>query len=188
MEGTFYHTRKSVKEYIQMAEGIDGKDLIDRLQKTLPKGASLLELGSGPGKDYRILSTDYKVTGSDFSSEFLKHLKNQFPKGEFLLLNAETLETDRKYDAIYSNKVLHHLADSALENSIQRQAKILNPGGIICHSFWAGEGSETYNGLLVNYHMEEGIQNLFGIEFEHLLILRYREFEENDSILYIGRK
>lgn len=186
--GKYYNTKDSVEEYIRLAKGYDGKQNIVLLKEFLTSGSELLEIGSGPGTDWEILNTFYKVLGSDFSKEFLKHLRATYPGGEFIELDATTLETDRTFDGIYSNKVLHHLEDEDLEASVKRQFEILKPGGLVCHTFWKGEDSEIYNDLFVNYHTETGIRTLFKKNFDPLLVKFYKEFEEGDSILYIGRK
>lgn len=186
--GDYYKTKKSVEEYIKMAKGHDGATIIVEFKNFLPAKAHVLEIGSGPGTDWSILQNYYKITGSDNSPEFLKRLNAKFPDGAFLPLEAATLKTDLKFDGIYSNKVLHHLEDEALGASIKRQSEILNPGGVVCHTFWRGEDSETYNDLFVNYHSDTGLRELFEDHFEPLLIKYYKEFEEGDSILYIGKK
>jgi cyclopropane fatty-acyl-phospholipid synthase-like methyltransferase len=186
--GKYYNTKESVDEYIKLALDHDGKQIIIQLKEFLPAGSGLLEIGSGPGTGWKILSEFYKVLGSDFSQEFLKHLRVSYPGGEFREMDATTLETDRTFDGIYSNKVLHHLEDEALEASIKRQSEVLNPGGIVCHTFWNGEDSEVYNDLFVNYHSDTGIRTLFEEHFDLLLIQFYKEFEKGDSILYIGKK
>ncbi|MEL6538879.1 MAG: class I SAM-dependent methyltransferase [Bacteroidota bacterium] len=188
MESAYYHTPESVAEYIKMAEGFNGQELIDQLQVHLPPGSQVLELGTGPGTDWQILSKAYTVTGSDLSAEFLKHLQTTHPKGHFLELDAATLETNQTFDGIYSNKVLHHLQDEALQQSISRQAHVLNPKGILCHSFWKGEGSEVFKGMYVNYHQGEELAEVFGQHFDILALKAYAEFEENDSFLLIARK
>ena len=78
-------------------------------------------------------------------------------------------------------KVLQHLKDDQIEDSVGRQYELLNPGGIICHSFWKGEGSEVFKGMFVNYHSPESLTGLFGEKFELLLMEEYPEFEEGDS-------
>ncbi len=188
MEGAYYKTKESVDEYIRLAEGVNGKLLIEKLKNYLPLNASLLEIGSGPGTDWKILNEYYEVVGSDSSLEFLSRLKENIPNGQFLELDAVTLTTDQTFNGVYSNKVLHHLKEHELETSMQRQVEILDPGGIVCHSFWRGEGSEIYNGLFVNYQTEKRIQNIFEKNFEVLLIESYKEFEAGDSILLIGKK
>ena len=186
--GRYYHTRKSVQEYIKMAEGHDGRLLISRLKDFLPAGSRVLEIGSGPGTDWKLLRENYQVTGSDNSLEFLKHLRKTYPEGEFIDLDAGSLKIKDQFHGIYSNKVLHHLEDDALMTSIKRQHELLHPEGIVCHSFWYGQDSEFYNDMFVNYHSDEGIRILFGEYFEHKLFHYYKEFEKADSFLYIGQK
>lgn len=188
MEEHYYQTKASVKEYIKAAEGFNGKLLIEKLREYLPSGSSLLEIGSGPGTDWNILEKDYQVVGSDNSTEFINYLISNNPDGKFIELDAVTLDTDQSFDGIYSNKVLHHLKDEELLASIKKQHELLNPGGIICHSFWKGEGSEIFKGLYVNYQSEQNLQYFISGTFEILLLENYAEFENDDSILLLGRK
>ena len=188
MSDTYYKTKESVEEYINLAKDVNGGELIEKLKKFLPPNALLLEIGSGPGTDWNILNDTYTVVGSDNSTEFLNHLTANNPDGDFFELDATTLDTDKKFDGIYSNKVLHHLKDEELEASVKRQYEILNSNGIICHSFWKGEGSEIFKGLFVNYHSETALNKYFKDHFEILLLEPYKEFEEGDSLLLIGKK
>jgi ubiquinone/menaquinone biosynthesis C-methylase UbiE len=188
MNDSYYKTKESVEEYIKMAEGFDGSELIEKLHNYLPSKSVLLEIGSGPGTDFQLLKKNYSVTGSDYSTEFLKRLMRNYKNDEFLNLDAITLETDRKFDGIYSNKVLQHLTNEELRKSVLRQVEILNSNGIICHSFWKGEGDEVFNGLFVNYQTNDSLSVLFENYFEILLLEEYNEFEDGDSLLIIGKK
>lgn len=188
MAENYYKTKESVEEYILLAKDVSGADLIEKLKKFLPAQSTLLELGTGPGTDWNILSQAYTVVGSDNSQEFLSHLKSSNPSGRFIELDAITLNIDEHFDGIYSNKVLHHLKNDELTHSIERQHDILNPEGVICHSFWRGEGSEVFKGLFVNYHTEEALRAYFEKYFEILVLDQYAEFEEADSLLLIGKK
>jgi len=184
----YYKTKESVQEYIQLAKDVDSAQLIERLKTYLTPGSSLLEIGSGPGTDWNILNNDYEVIGSDFSEEFITHLKSTIPDGTFIQLDAITLETDSKFDGIYSNKVMQHLKTEELMASISKQTGLLEENGIICHSFWKGEGDEEFKGMYVNYHSENDIKELFAHSFEILELASYKEFEDNDSIVVIAKK
>ena len=188
MKGAYYKTKETVDEYIKLAKDANGNQLIQKLEQVLPLHSVLLEIGSGPGTDWKILNKSFHIIGSDNSTEFLKHLVSKNPNGEFLELNAITLQTDKKFDGIYSNKVMHHLTDNELADSIKRQYEILKPKGIICHSFWSGEGSEIFKGLFVNYHEEVCLKVFFKAYFEILSIEYYKEFDNEDSLLLLGRK
>jgi cyclopropane fatty-acyl-phospholipid synthase-like methyltransferase len=188
MNDNYYKTKESVEEYIKLATDADGGQLIEKLNIYLPLNSLLLEIGSGPGTDFQILKKDYRVVGSDYSAEFLNRLMSNNEKDEFLNLDAVTLRTDKIFDGIYSNKVLQHLTDKQLRKSILRQVDLLNLNGIICHSFWKGEGDELFKGLLVNYQTDETLRVLFEDYFEILLLEEYNEFEDGDSLLLIGKK
>ena len=188
MKAGYYNTKESVEEYIRLSKDVNGSLLIERLDKFLLKGSKLLEIGTGPGTDWNILNTNYLLVGSDNSTEFLNHLNTNYPHGNFVQLDASKLDTNENFDGIYSNKVMHHLKDNEFHYSIKRQHQILNSEGIICHSFWKGEGSETFKGLFVNYHSKESLIGNFKDYFEILVLEQYAEFEDGDSLLLIGKK
>ena len=184
----FFDTEKGVEKYIKMAEGYDGAGLINILQRYLPEKSTLLELGMGPGKDLDILREIFTATGSDNSKIFLDKYKKHNPKVDLLKLDAVTLQTDKKFDCIYSNKVLHHLTRDELKKSLQRQCEILNPNGIAFHSFWKGDEDENYDGMLfVRYQIKE-LEDIIGNFFDILTINVYDEMEKDDSIYIILRK
>ena len=181
--------KKNVLEYIEMTKGYDGHDLIDILQKYLPDGSTLLELGMGPGKDLDVLAEHYKVTGSDRSLLFLDRYRKLNPSADLLQLDALKLETERKFDCIYSNKVLHQLTTEELRQSFRRQAELLNTGGIALHSLWYGDKPEEQHlGFRLFYYTEETLQQVIGEEFEVVQITREKDIEEGDSLAIVLRK
>ena len=64
----YYDNEKNARDYIEMAEGYDGRELIKVLKQYLPDGASLLELGMGPGVDLELLNQSYQVTVREFQN------------------------------------------------------------------------------------------------------------------------
>lgn len=188
MPEEYYKTKESVEEYINLAKDVDSSQLIEKFAHVLAEKSTLLEIGSGPGTDWKSLSKLYNVTGSDFSTDFLYYLRSNNPEGEFLELDAISLKTDKTFDGIYSNKVLHHLKDDELITSVKNQYSILQPTGVICHSFWKGEGSEVFKGMFVNYHTQFSLEKNFSTYFDILSIEEYKEFDDNDSFVLIGRK
>lgn len=171
-----------------MAEGYDGKSLIDILKKFLPKGSTVLELGVGPGKDLKLLKKYYTVTGSDISKIFLDLYRKNNPQADLMLLDAITVKTDRKFDCIYSNKVLHHLSKTELRESLRRQDIALKKDGILFHSFWKGSKEEEEFGLKFVYYTKKKLIKMIGNIFEILQIDEYGEMKDNDSIYLILKK
>lgn len=179
---TYFNDKEKVSQYIEMAQGFDGKELIDILKKHLKEGSTVLELGMGPGKDLDILKEYYKAYGSDNSQAFLDVYKENHEDSQVLLLDAVTIDTEMKFDCIYTNKVLIHLTKQELEKSIARQHKVLNDKGLLFHSFWRGNKEEMYDGLRFVYYEKDQLINAFKDLFKIIDIDYYTEEEEDDSI------
>ena len=184
----FFHLEKNIENYIQMAEGYDRRELIAELTKNLARNSTVLEIGMGPGTDLDLLEDYFQVTGSDYSEIFINRYKKKHPNAKLVVLDAITLETDCIYQGLYSNKVLIHLTRDELKKSIKRQAKILEPNGIICHSFWHGNKEENYDGLISIYYTVEQLENIFQEFFSIIKIEKYKEMEPEDSLFIIAKK
>lgn len=183
----FYNSEKGVADYIKMADGYDGQELIAELQTHLKPASTILELGMGPGKDLDMLKVHYTATGSDLSQLFLDRYSATNPEADIIKLNAVSIDTDRHFDAIYSNKVLHHLNDEELATSIARQADVLNAGGLVMHAFWYGGRTEEIAGMSFHYHNEDYLQRAFADRFAIVKMERYVEMEDEDSIYVVAR-
>ena len=188
MDSNFYKDKRSVEKYIQMTRDYNGLPLIQKLKLYLPPQLKVLELGSGPGSDFEILQKDYQVIGSDYSLEFLNRLKARFPHDIFLELDATKLATELSFDGIYSNKVLHHLSNEELEFSVRRQYEMLNPGGIVCHLLWKGNGSNIFKGMFVNNHTKATLKAFFAPYFKPLELVSFSDFNKEDTLLFIGAR
>jgi SAM-dependent methyltransferase len=184
----FYDSPERVEQYVEMAKGYDGRELIEEMHRYLAAGSRVLEIGMGPGVDLDLLRTYFDATGSDASEVFIQRFLATHPDASVLKLDAVTLDTDRRFDAIFSNKVLHHLKPTDQEASLQRQAAILNPGGYAFHSFWYGNEVEEIEGLLFHQHTENSLQSLVEPYFEVVELRRYTEMEPDDSLFAILRR
>jgi cyclopropane fatty-acyl-phospholipid synthase-like methyltransferase len=184
----YFDDEKNVKGYIEMVERYDGSELIDVLLKHLGKGSSLLELGMGPGKDLDILAENYKVTGSDLSQVFIEIYRKDHPEADVMLLDAVKVDTDRKFDCIYSNKVLHHLKREELKESFRNQLAGLNEGGLLFHTFWRGDKEEMMHDLRFVYYNAKTIMEAVGEGYILVEMTSYTEAEDNDSFHLILKK
>ncbi len=184
----YYDSDENVEEYARMAESYDGRALIDVLRKHLKNDSTVLELGMGPGKDMKLLSEHFQVTGSDNSVVFLDRYRQENPDADLVLLDAVTVDIERRFDCIYSNKVLHHLTKPQLKESLQQQARALNSLGILLHSFWYGDKVEEFSGLRFIYYTEVSLSEVIGDEYEIIESERYTEMEVNDSFYVVLRK
>ena len=156
----------ALKEYVAMCEGLDGRALVERLRQLVPAHSRVLEIGSGPAIDLLILSESFEVTGSDPSAAFRRRFARLHAdqKIDYLDLDARTLKVEvpaAHYDAIYSNKVLHHLEPEAHRASVAAQRNLLTLGGVVLHSYWHGAHNSKHGDLLLNQYRADALQELW---------------------------
>jgi trans-aconitate methyltransferase len=188
MEQNYYENEANVENYSKFTPAHDGALLVDVFSAWLPEGSTVLELGMGPGKDYKLLSQRFTVTGSDFSNAFLQRYRAQDPAAELLQLDARTLDTERSFDAIFSNKALIHLSAAELQQSFDRQHDRLNDAGVIMHSFWNGEGQKQFDELTLVYHNERELTAMLEDSFDILALELHAKMAEGDSIFVVARR
>lgn len=184
----YYDDEDHVKHYLDMVKDDEATLMRSIINRYLKPGMSVLELGSGPGKDYAAIKDSYDVTASDASDIFVRHLKHTYRDARVLKLDAQNFQVDSLYDAILSNKVLQHLTTLELKQSLESQYAALTEEGMIIHSFWYGTGEETYDGLRFVYYDEAVLKQIFENTFEILEMTRYNEMEDGDSIYLIAKK
>ena len=75
-----------------------------------------LDLGCGGGFIAYVLSLIARSsTGVDISENAIAYANNQFKRPKFICMNfTELLETDNKYDFIYSSEIIEHVSDVSL--------------------------------------------------------------------------
>jgi len=188
MDLNFYENEQNVDHYTKFTPAHDGALLIDTFSENLPENSTVLELGMGPGKDFKVLSERYSVTGSDLSKLFLQRYREKDSSAKLLHLDARTLETDQTFDAIFSNKALIHLSPEELQQSFDRQHEVLNAGGLIMHSFWHGEGSGEFGDLTLVRHNETDLADMLDGAFDILKLEQHAKMAEGDSIFVLARK
>lgn len=114
-----------------------GEGILSYLQ---PKpGETILDLGCGTGDlTSEIFQTGAKVIGVDNSAEMIQAAKNKFPSIEFLQADARIMNFDVRFDAIFSNAVLHWIKEKDLV--IRQMYLLLKENGRIVLEF-GGKGN-----------------------------------------------
>lgn len=183
----FYDDTTNVKEYLKMCEGYDGQALYTELAKYLKEGSSLLELGCGGGADAVSLNKRYNYTGSDLSDAFLEVCHKEYSDINFIKMDVLKLSLDKHYDAVFSNKVLHHLNHEELKTTLKQQVKLLSDDGIIAHSFWLGDEDKEMFDMLFTYYKKEVLLEIISEHFNVLSTYLYKEFQADDSLFIIAK-
>ena len=186
-DATLYDTKEGVEHYAAMAKGYDGRIHIERLNQLLAPGSEVLELGMGPGVDLDLLAKSFTVVGSDRSRAFLDRYARRHADAEVLRLDAVTIDTTKRFDCIYSNKVLHHLTVEELTRSLRRQAEVIRPNGLLLHGLWSGDATENHHGLHSQQYTAETFAAAMPPTLEIVECTPYQEMTPDDSIRVVLR-
>ncbi len=181
----YYDDPKNVADYFMLTQDIDSREVVETFREYLDPGATVLELGMGPGKDFELLNQYFRATGSDRSKIFLERYRQKDQQADLVRLDAITMETDRRFDAIYSNKVLHHLTKAELEQSLRAQLRVLKPDGILFHTFWYGQDEGELPGLRYVYYTEDSFREVLDNRAEIITAQTYAEMDKKDSIYFV---
>jgi 2-polyprenyl-3-methyl-5-hydroxy-6-metoxy-1,4-benzoquinol methylase len=117
-----------------------------RLVQCLPPGGSVLEIGSGPGRDADFIeSLGAKVRRTDAAQAFLDLMAERGKPAE--LLNVVTDALGGPYDAVLAMGVLIHVEREQIAPVLRKIHAALKPGGALLVAMREGEG-ETDGGCL----------------------------------------
>ncbi len=186
----YFKNRKNVDLYTKMMADYDNSFVINQVNKILPNGSSVLELGMGTGVDLISLSQTYNVVGSDNSIFFIEDFKSKSDI-EVTVLDAIDVGINRNFDCIYSNKVLQHLTKKDFIISLVNQFSHLKNNGIIFATLWAGKYKEEFEfdgELRFVYYNELILKEIIPKDLEIEKIISYSEYETNDSLILVIRK
>lgn len=188
---SYFMKKENVEMYKSALQDYDGSWVIERLSEHLSKGKDILELGMGTGLDYELMCENYNVLGTDSSPIFVEQYKTKNPYSNVMLLDAREIRLDKKFDCIFSNKVLHLLSKDDFIKSLGEQYNSLNDDGIIFMTLWHGEYNVYWlfdDTFRVTYYGVKDIENIVANQFNIVKIEMYTEIEDNDSLLVVLTK
>jgi SAM-dependent methyltransferase len=105
---------------------------VDWIVSLLPHGASLLDIGCGPGLyTKRFAERGLKVTGMDFSERSIAYAKEHDPKSEYIFQDYLQMEFDNKFDMVTLIWCDYGaLIPEERQNLLRRIYRSLKPGGL----------------------------------------------------------
>ncbi len=115
-----------------------------KFMQQLRPGASILDLGCGPGRDAKIFSDNgFAVTGIDLSLKMTILAKETSPTSTFRVMDLRTLDfPDKTFDAIWACASYLHVAKQDILHALQEANRVVKPGGILFVGIKQGEGEE----------------------------------------------
>jgi len=178
----------------------------DHFCTLLPKDASVLELGCGPGNVTQYMMQkrpDVRFLGIDVAQNMVALAKKNNPNAEFLQMDCRKLNRlDQKFDAVLAAFVFPYLNQKECSELIGNFVPLLSAQGLVYISTM--EGSQSSSGyehtsfggenlVYINYHQDSFIKNtLLDQHFEILKFMR-QDCQEPDGrtfndLIYIARK
>ena len=106
------------------------KKLLSKFLKRIPKGAEILDLGSGAGVPVSKFLSDngYSVTGVDFADGMLKLARKNVPNARFIKMDITNLKFKvNSFDAAVSFYAIIHVPREMHSKIYKRLHKILRP-------------------------------------------------------------
>ena len=145
------NTQRTVQSYEGFARQYDTlverrpphiEDALRRLVQCLPPGGSVLEIGSGPGRDADFVeSLGAVVRRTDAAQAFLALMAERGKKAD--LLNVMTDELDGPYDGVLAMAVLIHVDREQIDAVLGKIHAALKPGGAFLVAMRKGEGETS---------------------------------------------
>lgn len=113
---------------------------LDMLRKR--KAETLLEIGSGPGRDGLFFHTQgLDVTCTDQSPEMVRFCREKGLKAEVRSFDALGFP-DKSFDAVFGLNCLLHVPKGELRRSLEEIRRVLKPGGLFYMGVYGGPDSE----------------------------------------------
>lgn len=128
------------KQYIARTSNIRSQ-LVDDLIGLVPHGSSVLELGSGPGRDATALEeAGLVVTRTDGAASFVRLFRSRGLEARTLDVTAD--DFGGPFDAVFANAVLLHVARTRLRSVMAVARRATRVDGVLVASFKKGDGDE----------------------------------------------
>jgi SAM-dependent methyltransferase len=166
---------------------------VSALVASLTAGASVVDLGCGPGLPLTqvLLEHGLEVLGVDSSERMLEHFRRNFPNVPTLLAPIEDCDFGgRLFDAALAWGVMFHLSQEAQVRAIANVATALKAGGCLLFTSGDVDGSiqgEPMNGVPFRYHSfsVEGYRELLRT---HGLVLEETHTDAGENRYYLARR
>ena len=149
---------KNKQEFINSTLDIDMSSLYSSFVCELKKGARVLDIGCGPGRDLKYFTAlGHEVIGLEPSRELAKFARSH-SGCEVLEETMQTAKLSGKFDGVWACASLLHIPRRELSDVFTKIANIMNDGGIFYCSFKLGEFEGERNGRFFNDQTLETIR------------------------------
>jgi 2-polyprenyl-3-methyl-5-hydroxy-6-metoxy-1,4-benzoquinol methylase len=153
-ESAMAEAQRTVQSYEESARQYDTlvdpkrpphiQDALRRLVLCLPPGGSVLEIGSGPGRDADVVeSLGAVVRRTDAAQAFVDLMAERGKQAD--RLNVITDDLGGPYDGVLAMAVLIHVGRESIDAVLRKIHAALKPGGAFLVAMRKGEGETSGN-------------------------------------------
>ena len=160
MNQTIAYYDNNAEAYVRQTRNVDMTAIRDHFMKLIPAHGTILDLGSGSGRDSKaFLERGYQVTAVDGSAEMCKATE-QFTGLKAIHKDFVSYVPDRCHHGIWANASLLHLPLQTLHDVVQKLSPHLHSGGVFFMSFKHGDFSGMRDGRYYTYLTEPLLRDL----------------------------
>ena len=153
MNSTDYYD-KNAQDFTDRTINHDMSDSYNQFLELLPKKASILDAGCGPGRDAIYFNKlGHDVTAFDASIEMVK-ISTQKLGQPTLQMSLQDLSFENQFDGVWANASLLHVPFEELRDVFEKMYRSLKPAGILYVSFKYGNDIRPVEGRTF-YDMDE---------------------------------
>jgi len=168
-------------------------DILDEFLSFIPNRGSILDMGSGLGRDVDYFTKKgYVATGIDFSEKMITYAQKNF-EGNFIGGNfTNTKFDDNSFNAVWSSSaVLTHLDKKGTNDTLDEIVRIVMPGGILGGIAMQGAGGDigaiSKKGFIFNRYTLDEINEILKKRNVEMIFSRIFEYNQKKWIFFISR-
>lgn len=160
MDPTIKYYDENAKAFFENTKDASMKNVYDIFLKYLPKGAKILDLGCGSGRDTKyFLQNGYDVVAVDGSIEMVR-LSTEFTGKQTLHLAFDEINFNEEFDGIWACASLLHVPRSKIDFVLKKIHLALKKGGVFYSSYKYGNKEEIRDGRFFNNYDELSFNQL----------------------------
>lgn len=153
-------------------------------EKLVPSGSSVVELGSGGGRDARRLSQRYRYLGVDLSRKLISEAQQVSPNLCFRQSDLYRMPfIANLFDSFWCSATLLHLPKVRVDEALTEIHRVIRPGGVGFISLKEGEGELVTKEVIASMPFKRFFAYYKQEEFES--VLERNRFSVVDNQSYI---
>ncbi len=139
---TLHSYESTAVEYATYTQALHPQVYAQKFMKLLPKEATLMDVGCGPGRDAKVFQENgFQVTGIDFSPKMITLAKQNVPQAEFHVMDMEKLNfSEEMFDGAWASASFLHIPKKKTLQIFKKIYSLLKPKGIFYLSVKRGVG------------------------------------------------